>query len=42
VGDLDFKSGDIITVLKKDASGWWIGQINGRTGSFPANYASLL
>lgn len=38
VGDLEFSSGEIITVLKTDPNGWWIGQLNGRTGSFPANY----
>lgn len=38
--DLPFKKGDIITVVKKTDSrnDWWTGKVNGREGSFPANY----
>lgn len=38
--DLPFKKGDIITVVKKTDSrnDWWTGKLNGREGSFPANY----
>eukprot|EP01133_Synstelium_polycarpum_P008221 gene8221-9668_t len=40
-GDLEFAVGDIITVVTKDdESGWWVGTLNGRTGSFPANYVT--
>lgn len=42
LGDLEFKKGDVITVLKKNDSGWWIGKINDRTGPFPANYVTPL
>jgi hypothetical protein len=43
-GDLAFKTGEMITVSKKDPSGWWIGAIKGqphRNGQFPANYVEL-
>ncbi|KAF9974088.1 hypothetical protein BGZ65_008916, partial [Modicella reniformis] len=38
--DLSFKKGDVITVVKKTDSrnDWWTGKLNGREGSFPANY----
>ncbi|KAG0244185.1 hypothetical protein BGW41_000172 [Actinomortierella wolfii] len=38
--DLSFKKGDLITVIKKTESrnDWWTGRLNGREGSFPANY----
>ena len=34
--ELSFKQGDIITVLQKDPSGWWQGELNGRIGVFPS------
>ena len=34
--ELTFKQGDIITVLQKDPSGWWQGELNGRIGVFPS------
>ena len=36
-GDLGFKKGDIITILKKteNASDWWTGKIGDREGIFP-------
>ena len=37
-GELSFNEGDRIEVLKKDASGWWEGRLNGVTGLFPENY----
>lgn len=42
-GDLGFKEGDRIKVVKKTGStdDWWEGELNGRTGSFPANYVQL-
>ncbi|KAG0209334.1 hypothetical protein BGX33_005676 [Mortierella sp. NVP41] len=38
--DLSFRKGDRITVVKKTESlnDWWTGKLNGREGSFPANY----
>ena len=41
-GDLSFKEGDRIRVLKKTDSTdeWWQGELRGVQGSFPANYTS--
>ncbi|KAF9152743.1 hypothetical protein BG015_004798 [Linnemannia schmuckeri] len=38
--DLSFSKGDRITVVKKTEStnDWWTGRLNGREGTFPANY----
>ncbi|KAL8418814.1 hypothetical protein RB594_002139 [Gaeumannomyces avenae] len=42
-GDLGFKKGDLITVLKKTDSDndWWTGMIGSRHGIFPSNYVKL-
>mmetsp|Transcript_13232 Transcript_13232/g.18042 ORF Transcript_13232/g.18042 Transcript_13232/m.18042 type:complete len:173 (+) Transcript_13232:2-520(+) len=40
-GDLGFKTGDVITVVKKDGE-WWTGKKNGKEGIFPSNYVELL
>ncbi|KAI0467549.1 hypothetical protein F4859DRAFT_236948 [Xylaria cf. heliscus] len=42
-GDLGFKKGDIITVLKKTESDndWWTGMIGSRHGVFPSNYVKM-
>ncbi|PTB39477.1 uncharacterized protein TrAFT101_007738 [Trichoderma asperellum] len=42
-GDLGFKKGDIITILKKTDSDndWWTGQIGARHGIFPSNYVKM-
>lgn len=38
-GDLSFREGEIIQVIKKDNSGWWRGiREDGRKGDFPYNY----
>lgn len=39
-GDLSFREGDRIKVLKKEggANSWWEGELRGVKGSFPANY----
>ncbi|EGG24432.1 SH3 domain-containing protein [Cavenderia fasciculata] len=39
--ELDFYTGDVITVLGEDESGWWKGEIEGRTGLFPSNYTEV-
>ncbi|KAI1504691.1 DUF500-domain-containing protein [Biscogniauxia marginata] len=42
-GDLGFKKGEIITVLKKTESenDWWTGMIGSRHGIFPSNYVKM-
>lgn len=39
-GDLSFKEGDKIKIVKKTESkdDWWEGELKGIKGSFPANY----
>ncbi|CAB4254535.1 Lsb3p [Maudiozyma barnettii] len=43
-GDLAFRKGDVITILKKSDSqdDWWTGRVNGSEGIFPANYVELV
>lgn len=43
-GDLSFREGDHIQVLKKTNStdDWWEGRLGGAQGSFPANYCQAL
>jgi len=42
-GDLGFKKGDVITVLKKTDSDndWWTGMLGTQHGVFPSNYVKL-
>ena len=42
-GDLGFKKGDIITVLKKTESDndWWTGMLGTQHGIFPSNYVKM-
>jgi len=39
-GDLSFREGDRIKIVKKTntAQDWWVGELGGSRGSFPANY----
>merc|ERR1712138_224983 len=37
-GELEFRKGDVITVVDDSDPSWWKGQCNGRTGLFPATY----
>ena len=39
-GDLSFREGDRIRIVKKTATDqdWWVGELDGVRGSFPANY----
>lgn len=43
-GDLPFRKGDVITILKKSDSqnDWWTGRVNENEGVFPANYVELV
>jgi hypothetical protein len=42
-GDLSFKEGDQIKIVKKTNStdDWWDGELRGVKGQFPANYCKL-
>ena len=43
IGDLSFKEGDRIKIVKKTASmqDWWDGELRGSQGAFPANYCQV-
>jgi len=37
---LELREGEIIWLIDRDSSGWWKGEIDGRTGFFPYTYVS--
>ncbi|KAF2194008.1 DUF500-domain-containing protein [Zopfia rhizophila CBS 207.26] len=43
-GDLGFKKGEIITILKRtnNETDWWTGKIEDREGIFPSNYVETV
>ncbi len=43
-GDLSFAEGDRIKIVKKTGTDqdWWVGEVNGARGNFPANYCRAL
>ncbi|KNG44513.1 DUF500-domain-containing protein [Stemphylium lycopersici] len=43
-GDLGFKKGEIITILKRtdNDTDWWTGRVGGREGIFPSNYVETV
>ncbi|KAK5166920.1 uncharacterized protein LTR77_007649 [Saxophila tyrrhenica] len=43
-GDLGFKKGDVITIVKRTESeaDWWTGRVGDREGIFPSNYVELV
>ena len=36
--ELSIKVGDIINIHDKQADGWWLGELRGQVGIFPATY----
>jgi len=34
--ELSFRAGDLIKIIEKDPSGWWVGELNGKMGFFPS------
>lgn len=40
--ELDLHDGDIVTVLMKEDSTWWRGELNGKEGMFPRQYVEVL
>ena len=40
--ELSFVKGNVITVLSKDHPDWWMGELGGNTGIFPANFVGPL
>ena len=40
--DLEFSRGDLIEVLEKNESGWWIGRFGDKIGTFPFNFVNII
>lgn len=40
--ELSFRSGDQITVINEVLDGWWMGELQGRTGLFPTTYVEVI
>nr|VZI27153.1 unnamed protein product [Spirometra erinaceieuropaei] len=40
--DLPFQENDIIKIIKKIDDDWYFGELNGRTGHFPANFVEVI
>ena len=40
--ELSFEKGDVISVLAKEETAWWRGELNGVSGVFPSNYVSSM
>lgn len=38
---LNFNTGEVITVLKQEETGWWVGYHNEQIGRFPYNYVEI-
>ncbi|XP_071846481.1 E3 ubiquitin-protein ligase SH3RF1-like isoform X2 [Apostichopus japonicus] len=41
-GDLSFSKGDVIFLKKKLDDNWYVGEVNGQTGFFPANHVEVI
>lgn len=39
--EVTFDPGDVITNIEEVSDGWWLGEVNGMRGLFPANYVEL-
>ncbi|KNC97306.1 uncharacterized protein SPPG_07235 [Spizellomyces punctatus DAOM BR117] len=40
--EISFRAGDIIRVTQSADADWWQGELNGRSGAFPANYVQKI
>ena len=41
-GELSLTVGQVVNVLTQDESGWWTGEVDGKTGLFPMNYVEVI
>jgi len=43
-GDVSFSKGQVITITQKTGTtdSWWTGKVNGKSGSFPANFVEVV
>lgn len=42
VDEVGLQTGDVVTNIKQDKSGWWEGQVRGKRGMFPASYVMVI
>lgn len=42
VGDLSFKTGNILQLKRRIDKNWYLGELNGKTGVFPANHVQVI
>ncbi|KZT25066.1 BAR-domain-containing protein, partial [Neolentinus lepideus HHB14362 ss-1] len=40
--ELSFRAGAVIVVLSEVLEGWWMGEVNGKTGLFPTTYTDAV
>ena len=40
--EITIKEGDIINLIQKSETGWWEGELNGKTGLFPGTYVEQI
>ena len=40
--ELSIKVGDVVNIVLRHDDGWWRGELNGKTGLFPASYVHQL
>ena len=36
--DLSFKKNDLVRLIDKKKTGWWLAEVDGRIGFVPSNY----
>jgi len=41
-GDLPLQAGESVLVTEQTSADWWTGEVDGRSGLFPATYVKLL
>ena len=42
VDEISFNIGDIIENIEEVEDDWWIGEVNGKRGMFPANFVKII
>ncbi len=36
--EMDLQVGDVVNLTNDDSADWWIGELRGKVGAFPASY----
>lgn len=40
--ELDFKEGDVMSIVDQEDPNWWDAELNGRKGKVPSNYLEIV